>query len=112
METSASFEARSAPLPYPTVSQRTYGSVRGVPGDRYPYRDRYPKLRERSRLAVREDLSSQNLALTDRLCLVVLDCGPRKGNGIEEHDASGKPEGANNGGTMDGGNPRTKPVCY
>ena len=29
METSASFEARSAPLPYPTVSQRTYGSVRG-----------------------------------------------------------------------------------
>jgi len=42
METSASFEARSAPLPYPTVNQRTYGSVRGVPGDRYPYRDRYP----------------------------------------------------------------------
>ena len=41
MATSASFEARSAPLPYPTVSQRTYGSVRGVPGDRYPYRDRY-----------------------------------------------------------------------
>ena len=56
METSASFEARSAPLPYPTVSQRTYGSVRGVPGDRYPYRDRYPCFDltiERSMLYVR-----------------------------------------------------------
>jgi hypothetical protein len=40
METSASFEARSAPLPYPTANQRTYGSVRGAPGNRYPYRDR------------------------------------------------------------------------
>jgi len=40
METSASFEARSAPLPYPTANQRTYGSVRGVSGNWYPYRDR------------------------------------------------------------------------
>ncbi len=44
METSASFEARSAPLSHPTAKQRTYGSVRGVPGNRYPYRDRYPAL--------------------------------------------------------------------
>jgi len=40
METSASFEARSAPLPYPTANERSYGSVRGVPGNWYPYRDR------------------------------------------------------------------------
>src|SRR5271157_1090938 len=40
METSASFEARSAPLSYPTAKERPYGSVRGVPGNRYPYRDR------------------------------------------------------------------------
>ena len=39
METSASFEARSAPLPYPTANERSYGSVRGVPGNWYPYRD-------------------------------------------------------------------------
>src|SRR5271157_5475580 len=31
--------AIAAPLPYPTANQRTYGSVRGVPGNRYPYRD-------------------------------------------------------------------------
>ncbi len=42
METSASFEARSAPLSHPTANKRTYGSVRGVPGNRYPYRDRHP----------------------------------------------------------------------
>ena len=29
METSASFEARFAPLPYPTANERSYGSVRG-----------------------------------------------------------------------------------
>ncbi len=40
METSASFAARSAPLPYPTANERTYGSVRGVLGNWYPYRDR------------------------------------------------------------------------
>jgi hypothetical protein len=40
METSASFEARSAPWSYPTANQRTQGSVRGVSGNRYPYRDR------------------------------------------------------------------------
>src|SRR5271157_779347 len=40
METSASFEARSAPLSYPTAKERPYGSVRGVPGNRYPYRDK------------------------------------------------------------------------
>jgi hypothetical protein len=40
METSASFEARSAPLPYPTANERTYGSVRGVLGNQHPYRDR------------------------------------------------------------------------
>ena len=39
METSASFEARSAPLPYPTANERTYGSVRGVLGNQHPYRD-------------------------------------------------------------------------
>ena len=39
METSASFEARSAPLPYPTANERLYGSVRGVSGNWYPYRD-------------------------------------------------------------------------
>ena len=39
METSASFEARSAPLPYPTANQRPYGSVRGVRGDPHPYRE-------------------------------------------------------------------------
>ena len=39
METSASFEARTAPLPYPTANQRTYGSVRGAVGDHCPYRD-------------------------------------------------------------------------
>jgi len=41
METSASFEARFAPLPYPTANERSYGSVRGVPGNWYPYRDRF-----------------------------------------------------------------------
>src|SRR5271157_1720322 len=41
METSASFEARSAPLSYPTAKERPYGSVRGVPCNRYPYRDIY-----------------------------------------------------------------------
>ena len=46
METSASFEARSAQLSYPTANERTYGSVRGVLGNRYPYRD---KIFERSR---------------------------------------------------------------
>src|ERR1039458_3484291 len=42
METSASFEARSAPLSHPTANARTYGSVRGVLGNQYPYRDRQP----------------------------------------------------------------------
>jgi hypothetical protein len=40
METSASFEARSAPSSYPTANERPYGSVRGVLGNRYPYRDK------------------------------------------------------------------------
>src|SRR5271157_5989447 len=39
METSASFEARSAPLSYPTAKERPYGSVRGAAGNRCPYRD-------------------------------------------------------------------------
>jgi hypothetical protein len=42
METSVSFEARSAPSSYPTANERTYGSVRGVPGNPYPYRDFFP----------------------------------------------------------------------
>ena len=42
METSASFEARSAPLPYPTANERTYGSARGVLGNQHPYCDRQP----------------------------------------------------------------------
>ena len=44
METSASFEARFAPLPYPTANERTYGSVRRVLGNWYPYRDRLVSL--------------------------------------------------------------------
>jgi hypothetical protein len=39
METSASSEARSAPLSHPTANERLYGSVRGVSGNWYPYRD-------------------------------------------------------------------------
>src|SRR5208337_3304815 len=41
METSASFEARSAPLSYPTAKERPYGSVRGAAGNRCPYRDNH-----------------------------------------------------------------------
>ena len=41
METSASFEARSAPLSYPTAKERTYGSVRGAVGNHCPYRNRF-----------------------------------------------------------------------
>jgi hypothetical protein len=52
METSASFEARSAPLPYPTANERTYGSVRGVLGNQYPYRDRQPPCNCQSGIAL------------------------------------------------------------
>jgi hypothetical protein len=44
METSASFEGRSAPSSYPTANERTYGSARGVLGNPHPYRDRQPRI--------------------------------------------------------------------
>jgi hypothetical protein len=67
METSASFEARYAPPSYPTAKQRTYGSVRGVSGNRYPYRDRYPLRRAKWKFLVTMDPPIGGQTLCGRL---------------------------------------------